>query len=79
MQANRHVPGKAFFSGLKARWRGHDHDDGVHGNANALPRFLDWAMTWAVNGSIGVAGNGGASVGSASPGYWMPSPSSAPA
>ena len=48
IQANRHVPGKAFFSGLKARWRGHDHDDGVHGNANALPRFLDWAMTWAV-------------------------------
>ena len=44
MQANRHVPGKAFFSGLKARLRGHYSYYGVHGNSHALHRFFDWAM-----------------------------------
>jgi hypothetical protein len=47
MQANRHVPGTAFFNGLKARLRGHDRDSGVHGNSHALHRFCDWAMTCA--------------------------------
>ena len=47
IQANRHGPGNAFFSGLNARWRGHDNDDGVHGNSNALHRVFDWAMTCA--------------------------------
>ncbi|HEX9871059.1 MAG TPA: hypothetical protein VGC99_21170 [Candidatus Tectomicrobia bacterium] len=47
MQANRHMPGKAFFNGLKARLRGHDRDSGVHGNSQALSRFFDWAMTCA--------------------------------
>jgi hypothetical protein len=47
IQANRHGPGQAFFSGLKARLRGHDNDDGVHGNSHALHRFFGWAMTCA--------------------------------
>ncbi|MGH8060255.1 MAG: hypothetical protein ACREOH_23960, partial [Candidatus Entotheonellia bacterium] len=47
MQANRHVPGKAFFNGLKARLRGHDNYDGVHGNSHALHRVFDWAMNCA--------------------------------
>jgi RNA-directed DNA polymerase len=47
IQANRHVPGQAFFSGLNARLRGHYSYDGVHGNAHALHRFFDWAMKCA--------------------------------
>jgi group II intron reverse transcriptase/maturase len=47
IQANRHVPGKAFFKGLNARLRGHYRDYGVHGNSHALSRFFDWAMTCA--------------------------------
>ena len=47
IQANRHVPGKAFFSGLNARLRGHYNYYGVHGNSHALQRFFDWAMTCA--------------------------------
>ena len=50
MQANRHVPGKAFFDGLKARWRGPYRDDGVQGNAHALARFVDGARAWAFTG-----------------------------
>ena len=46
-QAHRHLPGNAFFNGLKARLRGHSRDSGVHGNSNALSRFYDWAMTCA--------------------------------
>ena len=48
IQANRPVPGQAFFSGLKARWRGHSSDDGGHGNSHALHRVLDWAMQCAL-------------------------------
>jgi RNA-directed DNA polymerase len=47
IQANRHVPGKAFFDGLNARLRGHYRDYGVHGNSHALSRFFDWAMACA--------------------------------
>jgi len=47
LQANRHVPGKAVFTGLKARLRGHYRDDGVHGNSPALHRFCDWARNCA--------------------------------
>jgi RNA-directed DNA polymerase len=47
IQANRHVPGNVFFSGLNARLRGHYNYYGVHGNSNALHRFFDWAMTCA--------------------------------
>jgi hypothetical protein len=47
IRANRHVPGKAFFTGLKARLRGHDRSYGVQGTSNALQRFFDWARTWA--------------------------------
>ena len=47
IQANRHVPGKAFFDGLNARLRGHYRDYGVHGNSHALSRFVDWAMACA--------------------------------
>jgi hypothetical protein len=50
IQANRHVPGKAFFSGLNARVRGHYNYYGVHGNSNALHRVFDWAMTCAFKG-----------------------------
>jgi RNA-directed DNA polymerase len=48
IQANRHVPGQAFCSGLQARLRGHDRYYGVYGNAGALSRFCDWAMTCAL-------------------------------
>jgi hypothetical protein len=48
IQANRHVPGQAFFAGLNARWRGHYSYYGVHGNSNALSRCFDWAMTCAL-------------------------------
>ena len=47
MQANRHLPGTAFFHGLHARHRGHYRYDGVHGNSHALSRFFDWAMNCA--------------------------------
>jgi hypothetical protein len=47
IRAHRHVPGKAFFTGLKARLRGHYSYYGVHGNSHALHRFFDWAMTCA--------------------------------
>jgi RNA-directed DNA polymerase len=47
IRANRHLPGKAFFTGLNARLRGHYRYDGVHGNAHALHRFFDWAMACA--------------------------------
>lgn len=47
MQAHRHVPGTAFFDGLKARVRGPDRDDGVHGHAHALSRVFDGAMACA--------------------------------
>jgi RNA-directed DNA polymerase len=47
IQANRHVPGKAFFDGLNARLRGHYRYYGVHGNSHALSRFFDWAMACA--------------------------------
>jgi group II intron reverse transcriptase/maturase len=50
MQANRHVPGKAFFTGLNARLRGHYSYDGVHGNSPALYRFFAWAMNCALKG-----------------------------
>ena len=46
-QANRHRPGNAVVNGLTARGRGPDRDSGVHGNANALSRVCDWAMTGA--------------------------------
>jgi RNA-directed DNA polymerase len=45
MQANRHVPGNAFCTGLQARRRGHDRDDGFQGNSHALARV--WATTGA--------------------------------
>ena len=47
MQANRHVPGQAFFQGLNARLRGHDRHYGVQGHSRVLARFFDWAMTCA--------------------------------
>jgi RNA-directed DNA polymerase len=47
IQANRHLPGQAFFNGLNARLRGHYRYYGVHGNAGALYRFFDWAMQCA--------------------------------
>jgi RNA-directed DNA polymerase len=47
IQVNRHVPGRAFFTGLNARLRGHYRDYGVHGNSRALHRFCDWAIAWA--------------------------------
>jgi len=47
LQANRHVPGKAFFNGLKARLRGHYRSYGVHGTSHALHRFFAWAMECA--------------------------------
>jgi group II intron reverse transcriptase/maturase len=47
IQAHRQVPGKAFFSGLKARLRGHDNYDGGPGHSNALHRVFDGAMTCA--------------------------------
>jgi hypothetical protein len=47
IQANRHLPGNAFFKGLNARLRGHERYYGVHGTSNALSRFFDWAMTGA--------------------------------
>jgi RNA-directed DNA polymerase len=46
-QANRHLPGKAFFKGLKARLRGHYRYYGVHGTSQALSRFFDGAITCA--------------------------------
>jgi hypothetical protein len=48
IQANRHVPGQACFSGLNARLRGHYRYSGVHGNAGALYRCFDWAMQCAL-------------------------------
>jgi RNA-directed DNA polymerase len=47
IQANRHGPGKAFFSGLNARLRGHYSYYGVHGHSHALQRFCDWAIKCA--------------------------------
>jgi RNA-directed DNA polymerase len=47
IQAKRHLPGQAVFSGLNARLRGHDRYYGVHGTAGARSRFVDWAMQWA--------------------------------
>ena len=47
IQANRHLPGNAFFTGLNARWRGHYSYYGVHGHSHALQRFFDWAMACA--------------------------------
>jgi RNA-directed DNA polymerase len=47
IQANRHVPGKAFFTGLNARLRGHYRSYGVHGNSHALQRVFEWAMACA--------------------------------
>ena len=47
LQATRHLPGQAFFNGLKARLRGHDRSSGVHGNAGALSRVVAWALQWA--------------------------------
>jgi len=47
MQANRHLPGNAFFHGLNARLRGHDRSSGVHGNSRALSRVFDGAMKGA--------------------------------
>jgi hypothetical protein len=47
IQANRHVPDRAFFNGLNTRLRGHDRSYGVQGNTGALSRFFDWAMTCA--------------------------------
>jgi hypothetical protein len=47
IQANRHLPGQAFFNGLNARLRGHYRDDGVHGNSGALSRFFAWATAGA--------------------------------
>jgi RNA-directed DNA polymerase len=47
IQANRHVPGQAFFTGLNARLRGQYSYYGVHGNSRALQRFFDWAMACA--------------------------------
>jgi hypothetical protein len=44
IRANRHLPGKAFFTGLNARLRGPYRYYGVHGNSRALSRFFDWAM-----------------------------------
>jgi RNA-directed DNA polymerase len=50
MQANRHLPGQAFFNGLNARLRGHDRSYGVQGNSGALYRFFAWAMNGACKG-----------------------------
>jgi RNA-directed DNA polymerase len=47
IQANRHLPGQAFFKGLNARLRGHYRYYGVHGNSHALSRFFDWAIKCA--------------------------------
>lgn len=47
MQAKRQLPGQAFVNGLKARLRGPDRDDGVHGNSQARSRGFDGAITCA--------------------------------
>jgi hypothetical protein len=47
MQANRHLPGQAFFTGLQARLRGHERDSGVQGHSGALSRGFDGAMNGA--------------------------------
>ena len=47
IQANRHSPGKAFFTGLNARLRGHYSYCGVHDNSHALQCFFEWAMACA--------------------------------
>ena len=47
-QANRHLPGQAFFNGLQARLRGHDRAYGVQGNSGALYRCFDGAMNCAI-------------------------------
>jgi group II intron reverse transcriptase/maturase len=47
IQANRHLPGHAFFNGLNARLRGHYRYYGVHGNSGALSRFFAWATACA--------------------------------
>jgi RNA-directed DNA polymerase len=44
IRANRHLPGKVFFTGLNAQLRGHYSYYGVHGNSHALQRFFDCAM-----------------------------------
>jgi RNA-directed DNA polymerase len=46
--ANRHVPGKAFFTGLNARLRGQYRYDGVPGNSTARQRFVAGAMACAL-------------------------------
>jgi hypothetical protein len=50
MQAHRHLPGQAFSTGLKARLRGHDRDDGVPGTSQALSRDFVWAIKCAFTG-----------------------------
>jgi hypothetical protein len=47
IQANRHLPGQAFFTGLNARLRGHYRYYGVQGNSGALYRFFAWAVQCA--------------------------------
>jgi hypothetical protein len=46
-QAHRQGPGHVGGQGLKARRRGHDRDDGVHGHADARSRVGDGALPWA--------------------------------
>jgi RNA-directed DNA polymerase len=41
---HRHRPERDFFPRLHARLRGHDHYDGVRGNARSLTRFFRCAM-----------------------------------
>jgi len=47
LQANRPLPGHAFFNGLKARLRGQDRSSGVHGNSGARSRVVAWATACA--------------------------------
>ena len=47
IQANRHLPGQAFFTGLNARLRGHYRYYGVQGNSGALYRVFAWAVQCA--------------------------------
>jgi hypothetical protein len=45
---HRHLPGRAFSRRVNPRLRGHDNDDGLHGNSRSLPRFFERALRWAL-------------------------------
>jgi hypothetical protein len=50
IRQHRHLPGRAFYRQLNIRVRGHDTDDGLHGNSRSLYRVFARAMrcmfTW---------------------------------